>query len=160
MYYFQVRGSSYQLPNLVAIGHSWAIWHLVDLGWLLHDLRPHQCTTLRSGVLPTKFGSHRAFLCSFTSGVPFVDPGWPCKSFDPNKAFLFIQGFFLPNKVAIGYSWAIWPLVDRAWPLTPAIHYSSVRGSSTYIQTFSSIDIIKKFNWPIVYKYAPSIFTI
>ena len=60
MHYTQVRGSSYQ--SLVVIGHSWAIWSLVDPGWPLRDLRPQQCITLWSGVLPTKFGSHRAFL--------------------------------------------------------------------------------------------------
>ena len=28
----------------------------------MRDLRPQQCITLRSGVFPTKFGSHWAFL--------------------------------------------------------------------------------------------------
>ena len=55
-------GQGFFPPNLVAIGHSWTIWPLVDPGWPLHDLRPQQCITLWSGVLPTKFGNHRAFL--------------------------------------------------------------------------------------------------
>ena len=50
------------LPNLVAIGDFCAIWSLVDPRWPLHDLWPKQWVTLRSGVLPTKFGGLMAFL--------------------------------------------------------------------------------------------------
>ena len=55
-------GQGFFLPNLVAIGHSWAIWPLVDPALPLRDPRPQQCITLLSRVFPTKFGSHRAFL--------------------------------------------------------------------------------------------------
>ena len=55
-------GQGFFQPNLVAIGHFKANWPLVDSGWSLCDLWPQQTTTLLSGVLLTKFGSHRAFL--------------------------------------------------------------------------------------------------
>ena len=55
-------GQGFFPPKMVAIGYSWTIWPLVDPRWPLHDLPPQQCITLRSGVLPTKFGSHRTFL--------------------------------------------------------------------------------------------------
>ena len=58
---------------------------------------------LLSGVLPTKFGSHKAFLSSMT--------------FDPINALCFGQAFFLPNLVAIEHLKAIWPLVNPGWPL-------------------------------------------
>ena len=38
-------------------------------------------------------------------------------TFDPSNALHFRHGFFLPNLLATGYSWAIWPLVDPGWPL-------------------------------------------
>ena len=44
-----------------------------------------------SGILPTKFGGHRALLSNLTPG---------------------------------------WPRMTPAWPLTPAMHYALVRGSS------------------------------
>ena len=64
------------LPNLVAIGHYWAIWPLVDLDWPLYDLLPPHSTSLWSGVLPSKFGSHRTFLSNMTPGLPLHDL-WP-----------------------------------------------------------------------------------
>ena len=63
-------------------------------------------------VLPTKFGSHRAFLRNMILGWPRLTPGWPL-----TPALHFSQGFFLPNLVAIGHSWAICPLVDPGCPL-------------------------------------------
>ena len=96
----------------MATGHFLALWPLVDPGWPLHDLWPQQCSTLWSGVLPIKFGCHRAFLSNLTS----VDPSWPLHDLWPSNALCSGQGFFLPNLLAIGHSWAIWPLVDPDWP--------------------------------------------
>ena len=59
------------LLNLIATVHFWAIWPLVDSCWALHDCWPHQCITLQSGVLPTKFGGHRAFLRQFDLWMTF-----------------------------------------------------------------------------------------
>ena len=64
------------LPNLVAIHHFWAIWPLVDPGWPLHDHWPQQCITLWSGVLPNKFGGHRALLSKLTPTWPQLTPSW------------------------------------------------------------------------------------
>ena len=107
-------GQRFFLPNLIAIGHSWEIWHLVDVGW---PLRPHQCSTLRSGVLPIKFGNHRTFPCNLTRCWPRLTPAWHL-----NKA-LHYSSF-------IGHSWAIWPLLTLVDPcMTPEMHYSLVRDS-------------------------------
>ena len=70
----------YLLPYLVAIGNSWAIWPVVEPSWPLHDIWPHQCTTLRSGVLPTKLGCHRVFLSNL---IP-IDPTWPLHDLWPH----------------------------------------------------------------------------
>ena len=89
------------LSNLVAIGHSWAIWLLVDLSWPLYDLWTQHCTSLWSGVHSTKFGCHRAFLNSFTPSWPqlTLNDLWPQKyitlqsgvlptNFDSHRVFL------------------------------------------------------------------------
>ena len=47
-------------------------WSLIPL----HDLWPHQCITLWSAVVRTKFGCHRAFLSNFTHGWHSVNPAW------------------------------------------------------------------------------------
>ena len=92
----------FSLPNLVVMGHSQAFWPMVDPGLPLHILWPHQCIILLSRVLPTKSSSHS----------------------------LGQQGFFLPNLIALGHSWAIWPLLDPGWPLTLSMHCTLVKGSS------------------------------
>ena len=92
-------GLGFFLQNLVATGHFQVISHLVDPGWPLHDFWPQQWVTHWPGVLPTKFGGHRAFLSNLTSARPWLTP---------------------------------------AWPLTPAMSYALIRGSSYQIwQPFS-----------------------
>ena len=50
-------------------GHSWAIWPLDDPRWPLHDLLPHQWTTLWPGVLLTvDLVALERFLSNLTSG--------------------------------------------------------------------------------------------
>ena len=69
-------GQGFFPPNLVAIGHCWANWPLLDPSWPLHDLWPQQCTKLWSGVLPTKFGGHGALLSKLTPAWPQLTPTW------------------------------------------------------------------------------------
>ena len=60
----------------------------------------------------------------------------PYMTFDPSKALHFGQGYFPPYLVAIGHFEAIWPgwsQMTPAWPLTPAMHYTLLRGSSYQI---------------------------
>ena len=64
-------GQEFFLSNLVDIGHYLAIWPLVDPGLPQRDFWPQQCITLWSGVLPTKFGSHKAFLRQFDLWMTF-----------------------------------------------------------------------------------------
>ena len=145
MHYALVKGSSYQIwwPYRVFLSNLTSVWPKLTFritfdpinvptlwsrilptkfcchrafmsnltpGWPLHDLWPQQCITLQSRILPTKFSYHRAFLSNLT----LVDP---CMTFDPINALHFGQGFLLANLVAIGHSWAIWPLLDSSWPL-------------------------------------------
>ena len=102
----------------------------VDLGWLVHDLWPQQCITLWSWVLPTKFGGHRALLSKLT-------PTWPELTLHdlwPQQCIMFWSGI-LPTKFG-GHRALLsnltpgWPRMTPAWPLTPAMHYALVRGSS------------------------------
>ena len=89
-------------------------------------------------------------------------PYYPCINFKPSNVLHCSQGFLLPNLVAIGDFLTIWPLVDSgwpqltptefgghraflknatsgwprltpAWPLTPAMSYTLIRGSSYQI---------------------------
>ena len=52
-------------------------------------------------------------------------------TFDLNNALHFGQGFFLPNLVATGHK-LFDPGRPPAGPLTPAMHYTLVRGSSYF----------------------------
>ena len=70
-------GHGFFPPNLVAIGHCWANWPLLDPSWPLHDLWPQQCIMFWSGILLTKFGGHRALLSNLTPGWPRMTPAWP-----------------------------------------------------------------------------------
>ena len=75
------------LPYLVVKEHSWAIWSLLALADPLYDLWPKHCTSLQSGVLPTKFGSHRAFLNNLT-------PCWPLYDLWPQKCSTVMGSFY------------------------------------------------------------------
>ena len=61
-------GQGFFLPNLVAVGHSGAIWPLVDPGWPLHDIWPHHCTTLWSRVAMGHFQGNLTSGWSLTFG--------------------------------------------------------------------------------------------
>ena len=67
-------------------------WQQADSSW---PLTP-------AGILPTIFGSQRAFLSNLIPACPH-----------------FSQGTLLPNLVAIGHSWIIWPLVDPCMTFDP-----------------------------------------
>ena len=69
-----IRGSSYQI--WWPYGISKQFWPLVDPDWPLHELWPQQYITLWSGVLPTKFDGHRAFLSNLTPGWPQMTSAW------------------------------------------------------------------------------------
>ena len=118
------------LPNLVATGHFWGMWPLFDPSWPLHDLWPQQCITFWSGVLPTKFGGHRALLSKLTPTWPLITPSWPLT---PAMHYTLVRD----SSNQIWWPWGIskqfdpgWPQMTPAWPLTPAMHYALVRGSS------------------------------
>ena len=74
-------GQGFFLPNLGATGHSLAIWPLVDPYMTFNHSK---CTSLRSGVLPTKFGAHRAIWA-------LVYPGWPLHDLCPQQCNIFGQ---------------------------------------------------------------------
>ena len=75
MHYTLVRDSSNQI--WWPYGISKPIWPLVDPKWPLHDLWPKKFIKLGSGVLPTKFGGHRALLSELTPTWPHLTPTWP-----------------------------------------------------------------------------------
>ena len=115
------------LPNLVAIPHL-AIRPLIDPGWLLHDLWPQQSITLWSGILPTKFGGHRALLSKLTPTWPQLTPiphSTPAMHYSmvrvlPTK---FGGHRVLPSKLTPDDS--SWPLHDL-WPQQRIMLWSGI----------------------------------
>ena len=58
---------------------------------------------------------------------------YPSVTFDPSNVLHSCQGFLLPNSVGWAFSSNLtycWPWLTSAWPLTPAMHYTLVSGSS------------------------------
>ena len=53
----------------------------VDSDWPLYDLQPQHSTSIWSGILHTKFGSHRALL---NNALPLFSPIEYCTMFDPS----------------------------------------------------------------------------
>ena len=106
-------------PNLVAVGHCWANWPLLDPRWPLHDPWPQQCISLCSGVLPTKFGDHRALLSKLT----LLDPSWPLHDLWPQQCITLWSGI-LPTKFGGHRAFLSnltpgWPQMTPTWLLTP-----------------------------------------
>ena len=101
--------------------------------WPLHDLQLQKCIMLWSGVLPTKFGGHRALLSKLT----VLDPNWPLHDHRPQQCITLWSGI-LPTTFG-GYRafprhlTPSWPQMTPAWPLTPAMHYILFRGGSHQI---------------------------
>ena len=130
MSYTLIKGSSYQIWWPYSISKQFD--PLVDPGWPLHDLWPQQCITLWSGVLPTKFGGHRALL-----RWPLLDPSWPLHDLRPQQC-ITLWSEVLPTKFGdhralLSKLTPTWPQLTPTWPLTPAMHYGSVRDSSHQI---------------------------
>ena len=95
-------GQGFLLPNLVAIGHYWAIWSLVDPGWPLCDRWSQQCINLWNEVLPTKLCCHRAFLKQ-------LNLWWGCFENLPSNLNVkswgvYLSHFFLPWWIPSGES--------------------------------------------------------
>ena len=112
------------LPNLVAIEHFKAKWLLLDPSWPLHNIWPQQCITHLLGVLPTKFGGYRALLSKLT-------PTWPQQCITLWSDVLSSK--FGCHRAYLSNLTPTWPRLTPTWPLTPAMHYALVRGSSCQI---------------------------
>ena len=109
-------GQGYFPPYLVAIWHFEANWPLVDPIWPLHDFWPQQCIMLWSGVLPTKFGGHRALLNNLTATWPQLTPTWP--STPTIQQCITLWSGVLPTK--FGGHRALLSKLTPTWPqLTP-----------------------------------------
>ena len=121
------------LPNLV-VHWSHNISKQFDLWLTLADpcmtFDPQQCIMLRSGVLPTKFGGHRALLSKLT-------PTWPLHDLWPQQCITLWSGTlatkFGGHRAFLSNLTPGWPWMTPAWPLTPAMHYALVRCSSHQI---------------------------
>ena len=94
--------------------------------WLTpHGLWPQQCINFWSGVLPTKFGSHRAFLSNLTP----VDASWPLHDLWPHHCTTLRSGV-PPTKFGSHRAFPCnltpaWPPLTPSWPSTPSMHYTS-----------------------------------
>ena len=90
-------GHGFFVPNLVTIGIRKKFdWCLTPSDPCM-TFDPHECTTLQSRVLPTKFGRLRAFPSNLTCLTPY-DPTWPLTP-SIQYTLAFGQGFFPPNLV-------------------------------------------------------------
>ena len=87
---------------------------LVDPSWPQYDLWPQQCVTLWSGVLPTKFGGHTAFLSNLTSGWLWLTPAWPVT---PTMHYALVRGSSQQIWWPQGIAKQIDPLLDPSWSL-------------------------------------------
>ena len=111
-------GQGFFPPNLVVIGHFWAVWPLVDPGWPMHDLWPQQCITPWLGLLPIKFGSHWVFLRQLDLWMTF-DLWWG----HFQNMLLSLRGLFpipMPNFSPISRS-----MTKRIAGHTHILHYFS-----------------------------------
>ena len=114
-------------PNLVAIGHFQANWPLEGPGWPLHDLWPHQCITLWSGILPKKIWGTNVISKQFDLWLTPADPSRPLT---PSMHYTLVWGCFYQfggHRVFLRNLTSGWSQVTPAWPLTPAVHYALVR---------------------------------
>ena len=112
-------------PHLVLIGHFYSNLTPDDLGWPLHDLWPYQYVLFWSGVLLTKYGSHRAFLKEFDPRWHRVTPAWPVT---PTICFDQVWAKY-------GYKWAMFP---KLIPLFQ--NFNRNCHGHTYIHTYTHTD--------------------
>ena len=75
MHYTLVRDSSHQIWWPQGISKQFDPWLTLDDPCMIFG--PQRCITLWSGVLPIKFGGHRALLSRLTPTWPQLTPSWP-----------------------------------------------------------------------------------
>ena len=98
MHFTLVSGSSDLWCPQIILGKLTSVWPQMTPEWPF----PHHYIMLWSGVLPTKFGSHRAFLSNLTFGGPQMTPAWPLT---PAMCDTLVKGtFFQPNFEVIWHS--------------------------------------------------------
>ena len=126
MHYALLRGSFYQIWWPRGIPKQFDLWLTLGDHSMTVDLR--NAFTLWSAVLPTKFGSHRAFLSNLTFGwiqVTLLDL-WL------HQCAMLYSGL-LPTK-SCGHMAFLsnltsgWPRLTHAWPLTPSNALHSDQG--------------------------------
>ena len=128
MSYTLIKGSSYQIWWPYDISKQFDLWLTLADPCMTFDAS----NALRSGqgFFPPKFGGHRAMLSKLT-------PTWPLHEIRPQQCITLWSGV-LPTKFG-GHRALLrkltptWPQLTPTWPLTPAMHYTLVRGSSHQI---------------------------
>ena len=90
----------------------------------IHPCWPQQCTFC-SVILPTKFGSHWAFLSNVHSVWPLITLAWPLTL---EIHYALIKGSWNQIRWPFGNFIAIY-WMSPAWHLTPEVHYIVVRDS-------------------------------
>ena len=121
-------GQRFFLLILVVLGHFWAIWHQVGLGCPLHDLRSHKTLYFGQGFFLPNLVAIRLSCVMW----PLVDRGWPLHDLWLQQ-YITLHSGALPTKLGdqrtlLNNLTPGWPRLTSAWPLTPAMHYSLVRG--------------------------------
>ena len=98
---------------------------------------PAMSYTLKDqGFFLIKFGGHTVFLSNLTIW-PLVDPGWSMHDLWPKQCITVITlcSGVLPTKFGghgalLSKLTPTWPQLIPTWPLTPAMYYALVSGSS------------------------------
>ena len=120
-------------PNLVATGHFWGIWPLVDPGWPQHNLWPRNELHFDQGFFLPNLMAIRHFSAIWN----LVDPGWPLHDLWPQQCITLWSGVLLTkfggHRALLGKLTPTWPQLTSSWPSTPAMHYTLIRGSSQQI---------------------------
>ena len=107
------------------------------------------CLLLWSGVLPTKFGGHRAFLINLISSWPRMTPAWPLT---PAMHYALVRdssdqminsGGLRAFVSSLTYGWS---RLTPAWPLTPTMYFILIRGSSRLSLSRLELDLISSLD--------------
>ena len=152
-------GQGFILPNLVVIGHSWAIWSLVDLGCPLLNLWPQHRTSLRSRVLPTNLVAigHSWAIWTLTPDGPWLTPVWPWPQYCTSLMSGVLPTKFGGHIAFLNNLTSGWPLIRslRKYAFKPCgpIPYSSAKfqldtskhdetHNRTYLHTYLDILVV------------------
>ena len=139
MHYALVRGSSHQVwwpqgianqidPYLIPVDPYMTFDPSIAL-CSGQDPCPEHCIMLWTGVLPTKFGGHRALLSKLTPTWPQLTPTWPLTLASDYDLVRVLSTKFGGHRALLIKLTPTWSQLTPTWPLTTGISLCSGQGS-------------------------------